>query len=177
MAKPGYDFQAPWVLQCLLADASEKVPKIKATLIINYQRRIGIDWRSFMRFSECVYFTIIRFSCLTNIFFLLQEPSNVQQTFSSERTPTIWRIIPSLEFLIKRWESMAIQPRYCDVKTAIDEGIQSLKSGIAKWIIRRPHILSALVCSHTSETPNRFLSTCSLRSKCQGSVLSSPVGT
>lgn len=53
----------------------------------------------------------------------------MQQTFSSERTPTVWQIFPSLKFLIKRWESMAGQPRYCNVKTAIDEGIQSLK----KW--------------------------------------------
>jgi hypothetical protein len=53
----------------------------------------------------------------------------VQQTFSSERTPTVWRIIPSLEFLIKRWESMIGQSRYRDVKKAITEGIQSLK----KW--------------------------------------------
>ena len=53
----------------------------------------------------------------------------MQQTFSSERTPTVWRIIPSLEFLIKRWDSMVKQPRYRDVREAINEGIQSLK----KW--------------------------------------------
>ena len=53
----------------------------------------------------------------------------MQQTFSSERTPTVWQIIPSLEFLIKRWESMVGQPRYRDVKKAITEGIQSL----TKW--------------------------------------------
>ena len=49
--------------------------------------------------------------------------------FSSEQTPMVWRIIPSLEFLIKPWESMVGQPRYCEVKKAITEGIQSLK----KW--------------------------------------------
>jgi hypothetical protein len=53
----------------------------------------------------------------------------VQQMFSSERTPTVWRIIPSLEFLIKRWESMIDQPRFRDVKEAIVDGVQNLK----KW--------------------------------------------
>jgi hypothetical protein len=53
----------------------------------------------------------------------------VQQTFSNKHIPTVWRIIPSLEFLIKHWESMVEQPRYRDVKEAITEGIQSLK----KW--------------------------------------------
>lgn len=58
-----------------------------------------------------------------------QEPANTQQTFSSERMPTIWQIIPSLEFLIKRWETMAGQPRYRELREAIMEGIQNFK----KW--------------------------------------------
>lgn len=53
----------------------------------------------------------------------------MQQTFSNEHTPTVGRIIPSLEFLIKRWESMADQPRFREVKDAIKEGIISFK----KW--------------------------------------------
>jgi hypothetical protein len=59
----------------------------------------------------------------------MQEPADVQQTFSNERSPTIWRIIPSLEFLIKRWETMAGQSRYRDVREAITEGVQSFQ----KW--------------------------------------------
>ena len=61
-----------------------------------------------------------------------KEPSNVQQTFSSERAPTVWQIIPSLEFLIKRWESMVYQAQFREVKGAIEEGIESLK----KWYRR-----------------------------------------
>lgn len=55
----------------------------------------------------------------------MQEPADVQQTFSNERSPTVWRIIPSLEFLIKRWETMAGQPRYRDLRDAIAEGVQN----------------------------------------------------
>ena len=57
------------------------------------------------------------------------EPSDVQQTFLSEHAPTVWRIIPSLEFLIKRWETMATQPQYREVKNAIMEGVRSFQ----KW--------------------------------------------
>jgi hypothetical protein len=53
----------------------------------------------------------------------------VQQTFSCERTPTVWRIIPALEFLIKRWESMITEPKFREVKAAITEGVENLK----KW--------------------------------------------
>ncbi|KAJ7195322.1 hypothetical protein GGX14DRAFT_677063 [Mycena pura] len=40
----------------------------------------------------------------------LREPTNATQSFSSERTPTVYRVIPTLEFLIKRWETMAEEP-------------------------------------------------------------------
>ena len=53
----------------------------------------------------------------------------MQQTFSKELTPTVWCIIPTLEFLIKRWESMAKQPRFHDVKDVITHGVQNMK----KW--------------------------------------------
>ena len=53
----------------------------------------------------------------------------MQQTFSSEHAPTVWPIIPSLEFLIKQWETMATQPQYREVKNAIMEGVRSFQ----KW--------------------------------------------
>jgi hypothetical protein len=74
----------------------------------------------------------------------------VQQTFSNERTPTVWRIIPSLEFLIKRWESMVDQPRFRDVKEAIAEGIESLK----KWYRKVDHTSPAyFICLGASSFP------------------------
>ena len=42
---------------------------------------------------------------------------------------TVWHIIPSLEFLIKRWDTMATQPKYQNVGDAIKEGVQSFN----KW--------------------------------------------
>lgn len=62
----------------------------------------------------------------------MQEPANVTQTFSRERTPTVWRIIPTLEFLIKRWETMSTQPRYDEIKEALSDGVEGLK----KWFHR-----------------------------------------
>jgi hypothetical protein len=59
----------------------------------------------------------------------LQEPSDVQQTFSRERNPTVWRIIPSLEFLIKRWQTMAEHSRYRSISDAITNGVESFE----KW--------------------------------------------
>jgi hypothetical protein len=73
----------------------------------------------------------------------------VQQTFSKERTPTVWRIIPSLEFLIKRWESMAEQHKFRDVKDAITNGVDNLK----KWYRKVDNTLAAyFICLGTCST-------------------------
>jgi hypothetical protein len=61
------------------------------------------------------------------------------QTFSSESSPTVWRIIPSLEFLIKRWDSMSTQSQYRDVQAPLREGIASLQ----KWYHRVDDMLLA----------------------------------
>ena len=68
----------------------------------------------------------------------LREPSNVQQTFSSEHAPTIWRIIPSFEFLIVRWNSMAGNSQHQGLKQALVEGVKSLQ----KWFDRTDGTLS-----------------------------------
>ncbi|KAJ7217984.1 hypothetical protein GGX14DRAFT_390693 [Mycena pura] len=45
------------------------------------------------------------------------------------RTPTVYRVIPTLEFLIKRWETMAEQPRYSEISVALLDGVANLQ----KW--------------------------------------------
>ncbi|KAF8975247.1 hypothetical protein BDQ17DRAFT_1340044 [Cyathus striatus] len=60
---------------------------------------------------------------------VLHEPSEVQQTFSDEKTPTVWRDIPALEFLIKCWNAMIAEPRYQEVKDAMAQGVTNLQ----KW--------------------------------------------
>ena len=78
---------------------------------------------------------------------LYQEPSNVQQTFSNEKTPTVWCIIPALEFLIKRWELMVEQPRFRDVKDAITHEVCNLK----KWYQKVDNTSSAyFICLSAS---------------------------
>lgn len=102
--------------------------RIDAMATSTFQRRSGTSWALSIRFYGCVQQCFL-FISFRSTYFTCQEPSNVQQTFSRERTPTVWCIIPCLEFFIKRWESMAGQPTFRDVKDAIVEGIQNLK----KW--------------------------------------------
>lgn len=41
----------------------------------------------------------------------------------------MWRIIPILEYLIVRWENMAMQPKYDEISDSITAGLDNL----AKW--------------------------------------------
>ncbi|KAF8980174.1 hypothetical protein BDQ17DRAFT_1337886 [Cyathus striatus] len=59
----------------------------------------------------------------------LHEPAIMQQSFSEVKSPTVWRVIPSFEFLIECWESMVGHPDFHEVKGALDAGIKNLK----KW--------------------------------------------
>ena len=96
----------------LLADASEAVPTLT-------KQRCYADF----------HLTPRDWDRLGHIRDALQEPYNAQQTFSSKRAPTVWRIIPSFEFLIKRWETMAKKLEYHSLKDALEEGTKSLR----KW--------------------------------------------
>jgi hypothetical protein len=56
------------------------------------------------------------------------------------------RIIPTLEFLIKRWETMALQPQYLEIRDALAEGVKSLQ----KWYHRADTTSSAyFICMST----------------------------
>ncbi|KAL0958654.1 hypothetical protein HGRIS_014979 [Hohenbuehelia grisea] len=60
---------------------------------------------------------------------VLLEPATATQTFSSARDPTVWRTIPVLEFLQQSWENMSHLPRFRDLASAINAGLNNLR----KW--------------------------------------------
>jgi hypothetical protein len=45
------------------------------------------------------------------------------------RTPTVWHVVPSFEFLIERWETMSTNSQYVGLKDALENSIKSLH----KW--------------------------------------------
>ena len=61
-----------------------------------------------------------------------QELSDAQQTFLKESAPTIWHIIPTFEFLLQCWETMAAHSQHRKLKSALNEGVKSL----CKWHAR-----------------------------------------
>jgi hypothetical protein len=79
------------------------------------------------------------------------------QTFFSGRAPTVWCIIPTLGFLIKRWETMSIQSKLAEIKPALTEGVTSLKKSF-----HHVDTTAYFVCLGTSECSiqSLFLTCC-----------------
>lgn len=58
-----------------------------------------------------------------------QEPASATQTFSSSCNPSIWQMIPVLEFLQKLWENMAKLPWFSKVSDTIQKALEN----VVKW--------------------------------------------
>lgn len=51
----------------------------------------------------------------------------IQQCFSREKKPCLWRAIPAIEELLTAWEAKAMSLRFIDYHDAIEDGIDKLK--------------------------------------------------
>ena len=52
-----------------------------------------------------------------------QDSNRIQQTFSSEKEPTLWRALPALEELQTAWETKRDNPKYVLYKNALVDGL------------------------------------------------------
>jgi hypothetical protein len=55
-----------------------------------------------------------------------QDSNNIQQYFSSEKLPTLWRALPALEELQTAWEKKHDDPKYAMYKNALKDGLRKL---------------------------------------------------
>ncbi|KAF8981567.1 hypothetical protein BDQ17DRAFT_1337289 [Cyathus striatus] len=91
----------------LLADDSNRVPDLPGNRLYSDFKLTKKDWERLNIMKKALH-------------------------FSEVKSPTVWRVIPSLEFLIERWKSMVGHPNFHEVKGALDAGIKNLK----KWYHR-----------------------------------------
>ncbi|KAK7034322.1 HAT family dimerization domain-containing protein [Favolaschia claudopus] len=95
----------------LLADDSPEVPNLVKKSYVTF-RLSRQDWDQLAKIHE-----------------VLQEPANIQQSFSSARHPTVWRTLPLLEALAETWRNMAATERFADMRDAIYAGLENVE----KW--------------------------------------------
>jgi hypothetical protein len=56
----------------------------------------------------------------------LQDSNQIQQYFSSEKEPTLWRALPALEELQTTWEKRRNHPKYALYKDALTNGLKKI---------------------------------------------------
>jgi hypothetical protein len=56
-----------------------------------------------------------------------QDANRIQQLFSSETKPTLWRAVPAIERLQTAWESKRDDKKYVIYRNAINDGLAKLQ--------------------------------------------------
>ncbi|KAG6814853.1 hypothetical protein H0H87_007008, partial [Tephrocybe sp. NHM501043] len=77
-----------------------------------------IEWATFKLVDE-------DWACVGNTRDILTDANNIQQVFSSDKHPTLWRALPALKQLLSTWEKKKDDPHYALY-------IEALEAGIAK---------------------------------------------
>ena len=71
-----------------------------------------------------------------------QDSNDIQQHFSSERLPTLWRALPALEELQTAWEAKQDSARFWLYKDAINNGLAKLQKYYSRIDSKPVFILS-----------------------------------
>ncbi|KAM6501439.1 hypothetical protein JOM56_004453, partial [Amanita muscaria] len=75
---------------------------------------------------------------------ILEDSNRIQQHFSADREPTLWRALPAIEELQTVWEAKRDNPRFMIYKTAIQEGLDKLNKYYSRFD-EKPSFVLALV--------------------------------
>jgi hypothetical protein len=74
---------------------------------------------------------------------MLQDSNWIQHHFSSERVPTLWTALPTLEKLLTQWEKKRDNPRFLIYHHAISDGLEKIKKYYNR-LDRKPSYILAL---------------------------------
>ena len=92
---------------------------------------------------------ILRVHISKSLFFIwietdtFQDSNCIQQYFSSEKQPTLWRALPALEELQTAWEKKSDSPRFALYKDTLNHGLKKLKKYYSR-LDEKPSFVLAL---------------------------------
>jgi hypothetical protein len=73
---------------------------------------------------------------------MIQDSNLIQQTFSAEKRPTLWRALPAIEELQTAWEAKHDDPKYVAYRTAINDGLTKLNKYYSRFDEKPAYILA-----------------------------------
>jgi hypothetical protein len=106
------------------ADDDKRVPKVDKGLpkYITY-KFTDEEWAQMKLILKVLEVRVLLpIRLLSDSLLFIQPTVNLQQQFSSETEPTIWRIIASFEDIFTEWEEKMEDPKYSSIAPAIKLG-------------------------------------------------------
>jgi hypothetical protein len=79
----------------------------------------------------------------------LQDSNRIQQAFSAEKEPTLWRVLPTIEELQTAWESKRDKPAFSKYREAINDGLDKINKYYSRFD-EKPAFILALGEKHIS---------------------------
>ncbi|KAF8075323.1 hypothetical protein FPV67DRAFT_1408806 [Lyophyllum atratum] len=76
---------------------------------------------------------------------ILADSNSVQQYFSSESQPTLWRALPAIEELLTKWEARMNDPKYALYQYAISDGRNKILKYYNKFDAKPVYILALVL--------------------------------
>ena len=85
------------------------------------------DWTRVVDARDILGVSIMNFTLIIHSFIFIQDSNRIQQYFSSEKEPTLWRALPALEELQTAWEKRRDDCKYTLYEGALSAGLAKLK--------------------------------------------------
>jgi hypothetical protein len=128
------------------ADDSEDVPKVdKGQPTYNSYRLSKDEWDLLALIQQVLAVFILPFNHIILVLTVVdvhQAAAEVQEAFSAEYYPTIWRVLPLYEDFIAKWKEFAADPNMFQLWPAIEAGLESLEKYYNKTDDSPVHIVS-----------------------------------
>lgn len=78
---------------------------------------------------------------------MFKDSNKIQQYFSAEKRPTLWRALPAIEELQTSWEAKRDKARFSTYRTAIDDGLSKLNKYYSRFDEKPAYVLALSMCS------------------------------
>ena len=73
---------------------------------------------------------------------ITQDSNQIQQSFSAEKWPMLWRALPVIEELQTAWEAKCGNPRSAMYRNAINNGLEKLNKYYSRFDEKPAYILA-----------------------------------
>jgi len=104
------------------------------------------DWECVVDVATILAVRPQRISCPVQSLIAEQDANNIQQYFSAEKGPTLWRVLPALERLQTAWEKKRDSLRYAIYCDAINDGLEKLNKYYSHFDEKPAYVLALSMC-------------------------------